>query len=151
MTYATLALLVVAGCAVVAVAVHAAAPGADRATTPGSARRAVPGPQRARRRRWYAVGLVGALLLVLTVVFDSLMIAADLFRYDDAALLGPRLGLAPVEDLAWPVAAVLLLPAVWELLGRHGRSSAGAAESSAPPGLDRPASAHHRPDPEEPR
>lgn len=110
-----------------------------------------PGLHRARRRRWYAVGLVGALLVVLTVVFDSLMIAADLFRYDDAALLGPRLWLAPVEDLAWPVAATLLLPAVWELLGRLGRASAGDAASSATPTLDRPAPVHHRSDPEEPR
>jgi lycopene cyclase domain-containing protein len=58
----------------------------------------------------------GAVLTVLTVVFDSAMIAADLFRYDDAALLGPRVWLTPVEDLAWPWAAALLLPALRALL-----------------------------------
>lgn len=60
-----------------------------------------------------------------TAVFDSLMIVADLFRYDDDQLTGVRLLLAPVEDLAWPTAAVLLLPALWELLGPRRR---GAAE-----------------------
>lgn len=69
-------------------------------------------------RRWWAATAVSAVvLLVLTVVFDSLMIAADLFRFDEEALSGIRLILAPVEDLAWPVAAVAVLPALWLLLG----------------------------------
>lgn len=75
-----------------------------------------------RRRlgpRWWAVtGVAAVVLVLLTVVFDSVMIAADLFRFDDDALLGVRVGLAPLEDLAWPVAAALLLPALWELLDR---------------------------------
>ncbi|MFI2105274.1 lycopene cyclase domain-containing protein [Isoptericola sp. NPDC019693] len=68
--------------------------------------------------RWWTATAVAAVVLAgLTVVFDSLMISADLFRYDDAALLGVRLWLAPVEDLAWPVVAALLLPALWALAG----------------------------------
>ncbi|WP_402462866.1 lycopene cyclase domain-containing protein [Isoptericola aurantiacus] len=67
--------------------------------------------------RWWATTAVTALVLVvLTVVFDSLMIAADLFRYDDAELLGVHLWLTPVEDLAWSVVAALALPALWLLL-----------------------------------
>ncbi|GIG20460.1 hypothetical protein Cch01nite_11840 [Cellulomonas chitinilytica] len=57
-----------------------------------------------------------AVLVVLTVVFDSVMIGADLFRYDPATLLGAQVWRAPVEDLAWPVAAALALPSVWVLL-----------------------------------
>jgi lycopene cyclase domain-containing protein len=72
-------------------------------------------------RWWATTGVVAAVLLVLTVVFDSLMIAADLFRYGEGALSGVRLRLAPLEDLAWPLAAALLLPALWELLGRRRR------------------------------
>ena len=78
------------------------------------------GTERRRGRRPGALVVValatGAVLTVLTVVFDSAMIAADLFRYDEAALLGPRLWLTPVEDLAWPWAAALLLPALRALL-----------------------------------
>jgi small toxic polypeptide LdrA/B/C/D len=73
------------------------------------------------RRWWAATLLVGAVLVVLTGVFDSLMVAADLFRYHDAALLGPRVLLTPVEDFAWPVFAVLAVPALWELVRLPGR------------------------------
>ena len=52
----------------------------------------------------------------MTAVFDSLMIAVDLFRFAEGDLLGIRIGLAPVEDLAWPVAAGVLLPSLWLLL-----------------------------------
>ena len=70
-------------------------------------------------RWWAATGITLLVLLVLTVVFDSVMIWADLFRYDDSQLTGIRLWLAPVEDLAWPLASVLLMPALWELLRRR--------------------------------
>ena len=72
-----------------------------------------------RGRWWLVTAATLATLLGLTLVFDSLMIWADLFRYDDAHLVGLMLGLAPVEDFAWPVAAALLLPALWEILGRR--------------------------------
>ena len=72
---------------------------------------------------WAATLLVGAALVVLTGAFDSLMVAADLFRYHDAALLGPRVLLTPVEDFAWPVFAVLAVPALWELVRLPGRGS----------------------------
>jgi lycopene cyclase domain-containing protein len=61
-------------------------------------------------RRWWRT------TAVTIVVFDTLMIAADLFRFEEADLLGIRIGLAPLEDLAWPVAAGLLLPSLWLLL-----------------------------------
>ena len=67
---------------------------------------------------WTATLLVGAALVLLTGAFDSLMVAADLFRYRESALLGPRALLTPVEDFAWPVFAVLAVPALWELVGR---------------------------------
>jgi lycopene cyclase domain-containing protein len=68
-------------------------------------------------RWWLSVALVATVLVGLTVVFDSLMIWADLFRFDDATLLGITLWRAPVEDLAWPIASALLLPALWTWLG----------------------------------
>lgn len=73
--------------------------------------------------------VTGGVLSVLTVVFDSAMIAADLFRYDEAALLGPRLWLTPVEDLAWPWAAALLLPALRALLTPAAPRGADAREA----------------------
>ena len=72
--------------------------------------------RRPGRRWWLSTTITVGLLLVLTAVFDSLMISADLFRFAEEDLLGPRIGLAPIEDLAWPMAAGLLLPALWLLL-----------------------------------
>lgn len=71
----------------------------------------------AARRRWL-VGVGGALviLLVLTAVFDNLMIAAGLVAYDDALTSGLRLGLAPIEDFSYAVAAAVFVPSVWALL-----------------------------------
>jgi len=85
----------------------------------GVAALAVVGARAAHRRGLpFAVPVAVTLgvLLTLTVVFDSLMIAADLFRYDATQLVGLRVWLTPVEDLAWPVAAALALPSVWVLL-----------------------------------
>ena len=94
MTYLTLGAVVVAGAGVVAGVAVA----------------------RHGRRFLLAVCVTAAVLVALTAVFDSAMIAADLFRYDPAALVGVRVGRAPVEDLAWPLVAALLLPSVWVLL-----------------------------------
>lgn len=74
----------------------------------------------AHRRRpvpWRALALAAGALLLLTAVFDNVMIASGLFTYSDAHISGLRIGLAPVEDFAYPLAAVVLLPALWTLLG----------------------------------
>jgi lycopene cyclase domain-containing protein len=80
-------------------------------------------PTLSRPGRWWSAVLVtGLVLVVLTAVFDNLMIAEGLFRYPRSALLGPRVALAPVEDFAWPVFAALALPALWELVAFAGGS-----------------------------
>ena len=55
-------------------------------------------------------------LCTLTAVFDSLMIHAGLFEYAEHALIGIRIGLAPLEDFAYPLVAALLLPGLRWLL-----------------------------------
>lgn len=72
-------------------------------------------------RRLRAGPLVaGALLMVaLTVVFDTLMIAADLYVFDPDRILGIYVWGAPIEDFAYALAASALLPALWTWLGRR--------------------------------
>lgn len=65
--------------------------------------------RRPDRRWWAATGLTALALIVLTAVFDSIMIAADLFRFDEESLTGIHVGLAPIEDFAWPIAATILV------------------------------------------
>lgn len=79
----------------------------------------VPGPR--RKSALAAAGCAAVVVLVLTAVFDNIMIAAGLFSYAPDLISGLSVGLAPLEDFAYPVAAVLLLPALWMLLGERGR------------------------------
>jgi lycopene cyclase domain-containing protein len=80
------------------------------------------------RAWWWSTLTVALALMALTAVFDSVMIATDLFRYDTDALLGLRVALVPVEDFAWPLVAALALPALWELLGLLGRARGSSGE-----------------------
>ena len=57
-------------------------------------------------------------MVALTAVFDNVMIASGLFDYAGHTLNGIRVGLAPIEDFAYPTAAALLLPGLWLLFTR---------------------------------
>lgn len=75
------------------------------------------------RGLWRLILIVFAVLAVLTVIFDSIMIGADLFRFSPDKLAGVYLWRAPIEDLAWPLAAAMLLPSLWWRLGRRPNDS----------------------------
>ncbi|MFE4470622.1 lycopene cyclase domain-containing protein [Leifsonia sp. NPDC056824] len=90
-------------------------------------------PDRARLlARWTVpASVTGVVLVVLTAVFDNLMIAAGLMTYAAAAISGAHLGLVPVEDLAYPIAGLMLLPGLWLLLRPRRQESTGARGSAA--------------------
>lgn len=67
--------------------------------------------------RMAASGIAAVALVVLTAVFDNLMIAAGLFTYPEHLISGWRVGLAPIEDFAYPICAAFLVPAVSTLVG----------------------------------
>jgi lycopene cyclase domain-containing protein len=71
----------------------------------------------ARRSRWRAVAVTLGVLLLMTAVFDNIMIGIGLVDYDPTRISGAFLGIAPLEDFAYAIAAALLLPALWQLLG----------------------------------
>ncbi|NYE19937.1 lycopene cyclase domain-containing protein [Microbacterium immunditiarum] len=74
-------------------------------------------------RRMAASGIAAVVLVVLTAVFDNVMIGVGLYSYPAEHLSGLRIGLAPIEDFAYPLAAAFLVPAVYTLTRRHqGRS-----------------------------
>lgn len=80
-----------------------------------------------RRAVAAAVAVTVGVLVILTAVFDNLMIASGLFHYAPELLSGVMIGLAPVEDFAYPLAGALLLPALWALL--RSRRSAPTTEA----------------------
>ncbi len=83
-----------------------------------------------RRPGLRAAGAAALVVFALTVVFDNVMIFAGLVAYDGQRISGARLGLAPVEDFAYALAAVVLLPSLWALLGR-GRKHPDAGDDEA--------------------
>jgi lycopene cyclase domain-containing protein len=79
-----------------------------------------------------AIALALAVVLVLTAVFDSVIIGSGLVAYDESNISGLMIGLAPIEDFAYPVAAAVLLPSLWVLLGTFGaRRAVPAAEDES--------------------
>jgi len=76
----------------------------------------------ARRLRWAAVGLTLAVLLVMTAVFDNVMISVGLVAYNESLISGAFIGVAPLEDFAYAIAAVIGLPSLWVLLERRPRA-----------------------------
>ena len=74
-------------------------------------------------RRMRAIPLVATavLLCVLTAVFDTLMIAADLYVFDPDKILGVYIWGAPLEDFAYALAAAIGMPVLWVVLGRRRR------------------------------
>ncbi len=87
------------------------------------------GPRRRTGKMWLAAAVASAaVLLVLTAVFDNVMISAGLFGYSADKISGAMIGRMPLEDFAYPLGAVLLLPALWLFLDRPGSTIADSEE-----------------------
>jgi lycopene cyclase domain-containing protein len=74
--------------------------------------------------RMGASSISAAVLLVLTAIFDNVMIGVGLIQYPEQHLSGLRIGLAPLEDFSYPLCAAFLVPAVYTLLARSPQREA---------------------------
>ena len=72
--------------------------------------------------------LTAGVLLALTVVFDNLIVGTGIVAYDPELISGIRIPVAPIEDLAYAIGAVLLVPTLWEIVGAR-RPGRGARDS----------------------
>ena len=59
-----------------------------------------------------------AALLAMTAVFDNLIIMAGIVDYDPSKILGIYINQAPVEDFIYAVLAAILVPALWNKIGK---------------------------------
>ena len=67
-------------------------------------------------RHWMvAKPLVGtaAVMLILTVIFDNVIIATGIVAYDQEKISGIMVGVAPIEDFAYTVLAIVLVPTLF--------------------------------------
>ena len=55
-------------------------------------------------------------MLLLTLVFDNLIIATGIVDYDPQKISGLRLGVAPIEDFAYTLVALVLVPSLFNFL-----------------------------------
>jgi lycopene cyclase domain-containing protein len=65
---------------------------------------------------WRVLGLTALGVLILTAVFDNVLVGSGIVGYDAARISGAFVGVAPLEDFSYAIAAVLLLPSLWMLL-----------------------------------
>lgn len=69
---------------------------------------------RPKKLAWKPILVVLAVLLVMTAVFDSVLVYEHIVAYDGLKILGIYIGRAPIEDFAYTLAVVVLVPYLWK-------------------------------------
>lgn len=65
-------------------------------------------------KKWWVMLLA---LLVLTAVFDSMLVYFSVIDYAPEKILGIRIGYAPIEDFFYAVYAAMIVPFIWNRRG----------------------------------
>jgi lycopene cyclase domain-containing protein len=55
-------------------------------------------------------------MIAMTAIFDNVIIASGIVDYDYEKTLGLRIWLAPIEDFAYTLVALVLLPSLFNWL-----------------------------------
>lgn len=69
---------------------------------------------RPKQLAWKPILVVLAALLVMTAVFDSMIVYEHIVAYDGLKILGIYIGKAPIEDFSYTLAVVILVPYLWK-------------------------------------
>lgn len=59
--------------------------------------------------------LAALVMLTLTLIFDNVIIGTGIVAYDQSKLSGIMLGYAPIEDFAYTLVALVLIPSLFEV------------------------------------
>jgi lycopene cyclase domain-containing protein len=73
-----------------------------------------------RKAFWTAYGL----MLFFQLVVNGVLTGLPVVRYDRGAIIGVRIAYAPVEDLLFGFAMIVLTLSTWVWLGRRGACGA---------------------------
>lgn len=65
-------------------------------------------------RAWWRMALI---VVVLTLVFDPVIVGLSIVAYDPAKLLGVSFFGAPIEDVCYAIYAAAVVPLVWYMIG----------------------------------
>jgi lycopene cyclase domain-containing protein len=69
---------------------------------------------RFRRAQMLTLGII----LAITIIGDSIIIGLGIVDYSVQKNIGISIGVAPIEDFFYPIAAAILIPSLWELIGK---------------------------------
>lgn len=81
---------------------------------------------RTRLVRRKAFWVAYAIVLFFQFIVNGILTGLNIVRYDEAAILGPRLFWAPIEDIGFGFAMVTSTLAVWVALGRRSSRNESA-------------------------
>jgi lycopene cyclase domain-containing protein len=85
-----------------------------------------------RREFWVSY----AILVFFQLIVNGLLTGLDIVRYNRADIVGARIVFAPVEDLLFGFAMVLITLALWVWAGRRSRPAAVGADRRPAAGVD---------------
>lgn len=74
------------------------------------------------RMPWPAMGVTLLVTLVLTAIFDNVIIGVGLVAYDESLISGVKIGIAPIEDFAYTVSVVVIVACFSALAQRGDRT-----------------------------
>lgn len=66
---------------------------------------------------WRAIFWATGALLIITAVFDNLIIGTGIVAYDEELISGIKIGLAPIEDFSYSLAGPLLVAILSKVFG----------------------------------
>lgn len=66
---------------------------------------------------WRAIFWATGALLLITAVFDNLIIGTGIVAYDEELISGIKIGLAPIEDFSYSLAGPLLITILSKVFG----------------------------------
>jgi lycopene cyclase domain-containing protein len=74
-----------------------------------------------RKNPWRAIGFTMIWMILMTLVFDNVIIALGIVGYDENKISGLLLGLAPIEDFSYTVVYVLAVGILWHKFTRTNK------------------------------
>jgi small toxic polypeptide LdrA/B/C/D len=68
------------------------------------------------------ISLLALGTLLVSLVFDNLIVGLKIVAYDPGKILGIRVPIAPIEDFGYTIVGVILVPVLWNFFGRKQTS-----------------------------